>query len=148
MGWDGMECGRQGTSIISSISIDHLLPLPSIQTLSSPVMATSATLPPTPNVQDVNALDNTLSLLLEPSPALHNLLVPAIHSRISSTTSNPTTYSDLIDLCAEEIKSWDMEDKAVFLGGHPLIGEVKGLSALSNSEQGGPVRTPEVVLKR
>ncbi len=111
-------------------------------------MTSTSPLSPTPNVQDVSALDYTLGLLLEPSPALHNLLVPAIQPRISTESSTPTSYSDLINLCAEEIKTWNVDDKAAFLAGHPLIGEVKGLSALSASEQGGQVRTPEVVLKR
>jgi 2-oxo-4-hydroxy-4-carboxy--5-ureidoimidazoline (OHCU) decarboxylase len=93
-------------------------------------------------------VDRTLSLLLEPSPVLHSKLTPAITTRIA-TSGSPTTYSQLVDLCAAEIEGWSLEDKAAFLGGHPLIGEVKNLSAMSAKEQGGKsAKTPEIVLKR
>src|SRR4051812_5042182 len=101
-------------------------------------------LPRTPDVTDSAALDHALSILLEPSPALHDLLVP----RLANSESSASTYADLIDRCADEVAKWSAQDKAVFLGGHPLIGEVKNLSALSANEQGGGGRTPKVVLDR
>jgi hypothetical protein len=68
--------------------------------------------------------------------------------RLVDSNSTLSTYSDLIDRCADEVALWTPQDKAVFLGGHPLIGEVKNLSAHSANEQGGGGRTPKVVLDR
>lgn len=108
----------------------------------------SATVPALSFLSDSAAVDHTLSLLLEPSPILHSKLTPAITARIT-TSRPPATYSELVDLCADEIRQWTLEDKAAFLGGHPLIGEVKNLSAMSAKEQGGKsVKTPEIVLRR
>jgi hypothetical protein len=109
---------------------------------------TSPAIPALASLTEAPVVDQTISLLLEPSPILHSKLTPAIAQRIASS-GIPETYSQLVDLCAEEIEGWSLEDKAAFLGGHPLIGEVKNLSAMSAKEQGGKtVRTPEVVLKR
>lgn len=119
---------------LSSSIIDHKMNSPAI-----PALAT---------LTDASAVDQTISLLLEPSPILHSKLTPAITQRIASS-GVPETYSQLVDLCADEIWQWSPEDKAAFLGGHPLIGEVKNLSAMSAKEQGGKtVRTPEIVLRR
>jgi hypothetical protein len=109
---------------------------------------TSPAIPALGSLTEAPVVDQTISLLLEPSPILHSKLTPAITQRIA-TSSIPENYSQLVDLCAEEIEGWSLEDKAAFLGGHPLIGEVKNLSAMSAKEQGGKtVRTPEIVLKR
>ncbi|KAJ9125874.1 hypothetical protein QFC24_002658 [Naganishia onofrii] len=108
----------------------------------------SSSIPPLSSLLDSTVVDQAVSLLLEPSPILHSKLTPAITERIKST-GTPETYASLVDLCAEEIGEWSLEDKAAFLGGHPLIGEVKNLSAMSAKEQGGnTVKTPEIVLKR
>jgi hypothetical protein len=108
----------------------------------------SSSIPPLSSLIDSTVVDQAVSLLLEPSPILHSKLTPAITERIKST-GTPETYASLVDLCAEEIGGWSLEDKAAFLEGHPLIGEVKNLSAMSAKEQGGKtVKTPEIVLKR
>jgi hypothetical protein len=105
-------------------------------------------IPALSSLTDATTVDQTLSLLLEPSPILHSKLTPAITARLAAS-GPPTTYAQLVDICAGEIQQWTSEDKAAFLGGHPLIGEVKNLSALSAKEQGGKsVKTPEIVLKR
>lgn len=91
-------------------------------------------------------LDSFLSLLLEPSPTLHNKLVPAVQAELQA--SSPTTYSQVIDVCDEVAKGWSFEDKEGLISGHPLIGEVSGLSSLSSKEQGNSKRTPDVVLQR
>ncbi|KAJ9121693.1 hypothetical protein QFC22_002313 [Naganishia vaughanmartiniae] len=108
----------------------------------------SSGIPPLSSLTDSTVVDQAVSLLLEPSPILHSKLTPAIIERITSN-GTPESYACLVDICAEEIGGWSLEDKAAFLGGHPLIGEVKNLSALSAKEQGGKtVKTPEIVLKR
>ncbi|KAJ9102489.1 hypothetical protein QFC21_002889 [Naganishia friedmannii] len=100
------------------------------------------------SLTDSTVVDQAVSLLLEPSPILHSKLTPAITQHIKSSGA-PQSYASLVDMCAEEIGGWSLGDKAAFLGGHPLIGEVKNLSALSAKEQGGKtVKTPEIVLKR
>lgn len=111
-----------------------------------PLTNTMNELPETPYVSDLPALDATLSLLLEPSPILHSRLAPSLYARLA--LAPPPTYNALIDLCAANIGKWSDMEKEAFLRGHPLIGEVKGLSKMSGKEQGGAVRTPEVVLKR
>ncbi len=105
-----------------------------------------AELPETPYVSDLPALDAALSLLLEPSPILHSRLAPSLYARLAM--SPPPSYHALVDACAANVGRWSDLDKEAFLRGHPLIGEVKGLSKMSGREQGGAVRTPEVVLKR
>ncbi|GHJ87709.1 hypothetical protein NliqN6_4111 [Naganishia liquefaciens] len=108
----------------------------------------SPAIPALASLTDASAVDQAISLLLEPSPILHSKLTPAVTRHIASA-GVPDYYSQLIDLCADEISRWSLEDKAAFLGGHPLIGEVKNLSAMSAKEQGGKsVRTPAIVLRR
>lgn len=92
------------------------------------------------------ALDQALSTLLEPSTTLKEHLVPALSSTISS--HSPASYSVLVDLCEREISTWSIDEKADFLGGHPRIGEVKNLSALSSKEQSNAQATPPEVLAK
>lgn len=94
-----------------------------------------------------------LKLLLEPSPPLEHLLAPQLHSRISSlpASARPKSYAQLIDLAAEVVAAWDVEDQAAFLAAHPRIGETKNLSQASQGEQApkqGQQGTPGEVLKR
>ncbi|TNY21095.1 putative OHCU decarboxylase protein [Rhodotorula diobovata] len=94
-----------------------------------------------------------LKLLLEPSPPLEHLLAPQLHSRISSlpASARPKSYAQLIDLAAEVVAAWDVEDQAAFLAAHPRIGETKNLSQASQGEQApkqGQQVTPGEVLKR
>lgn len=94
-----------------------------------------------------------LEQLLEPSPPLSSLLAPQLHERISSlpASSKPKSYSDLLDLAAQIVNEWDVEDQAAFLASHPRIGETKNLSKASEGEQApqvGQQATPAQVLKR
>jgi hypothetical protein len=98
--------------------------------------------------RNADSLTHLLSTLFEPSPPLHSLLVPSVLLRLTATTTPPSSYSALIDLCAEVASGWTYPQKAEFLSGHPMIGEQKAVSKLSGNEQGaGPV-TPKVVLDR
>ncbi|KAK8850509.1 hypothetical protein IAR55_004427 [Kwoniella newhampshirensis] len=95
-----------------------------------------------------DSLTQLLTLLFEPSDPLRDLLVPSVLLRLTTRTSPPSTYNELIDICEEVAKDWTWDEKAEFLSGHPMIGEVKGLSKLSGKEQGGAVVTPQVILDR
>ncbi|KAL7423884.1 hypothetical protein Q5752_001469 [Cryptotrichosporon argae] len=103
-------------------------------------------LPSLDSLHDPAQLTLLLSTLFEPSPPLHALLVPAAHSRVAALRTPLTTYDELIGLCADIAAGWTWADKGAFLAGHPVIGEVKNLSALSGKEQGGATR--QVVLDR
>lgn len=94
-----------------------------------------------------------LKLLLEPSPPLESLLAPQLHTRIASLPpqSRPPSYAALVDLAADVVASWDVDDQAAFLAAHPRIGETKNLSTASQGEQApkqGQQGTPGEVLKR
>ncbi|GAA5922562.1 uncharacterized protein JCM15063_003344 [Sporobolomyces koalae] len=94
-----------------------------------------------------------LNLLLEPSPPLATLLAPQLHERLASLPAHerPSSYAQLLDLCAELVSRWDVLDQADFVGSHPRIGEVNGLSKASESEQGttsGNAPTSGHVLRR
>ncbi|GAA5977277.1 hypothetical protein JCM5350_002414 [Sporobolomyces pararoseus] len=94
-----------------------------------------------------------LQLLLEPSPPLASLLAPQLHAHLSSLPANekPTSYAQLLDICSNLVEKWDILDQAEFVGSHPRIGEVSGLSKASESEQGktsGQVPTSGHVLRR
>ncbi|WVW80894.1 hypothetical protein I302_102885 [Kwoniella bestiolae CBS 10118] len=94
------------------------------------------------------ALESLLILLFEPSSALRNLLVPSVLLRLTARPSPPKSYNELIDICKEVSNDWTWDEKGEFISGHPMIGEVKGLSKLSGKEQGNSVVTPKVVLDR
>lgn len=93
-----------------------------------------------------------LSTLLEPSPPLSSLLAPQIQQTITAlpAASKPKNYHQLLDLAAQEVEKWDVEDQAAFLAAHPRIGEVNGLSKASEGEQAPKPGqgTPGEVLKR
>ncbi|WVQ95599.1 hypothetical protein IAU59_002696 [Kwoniella sp. CBS 9459] len=109
---------------------------------TDPVLALS-------DLNSASALESLLVLLFEPSPALTNLLVPSVLLRLTARSDPPGSYNELIDICENVVKEqWTWEEKAEFVGGHPMIGEVKGLSKLSGKEQGGVVPTRKVVLER
>ncbi|KAG8980076.1 hypothetical protein FRB94_010863 [Tulasnella sp. JGI-2019a] len=98
-----------------------------------------STLPPLSSVlQDKDDLNTALSILFEPSPILTDTLVPQLYTQLQSATPRPSTYADVIDLAMKQIHEWQPLPKAAFIEGHPRIGEVKGLSALSNKEQASP----------
>ena len=92
------------------------------------------------------ALQNLLSTLLEPSTSLKQHLVPALHDELHQ--SKAESYSTLIDTAEKQVATWSQDEKADFLGGHPRIGEVAHLSALSSKEQNNAQVTPPEVLAR
>lgn len=96
--------------------------------------------------QDQSELHRFLVLLLEPSEILSRKLVPDVHSKLQA--SAPSSYSQVLDACQVEVTTWSLEDRQNLIGGHPLIGEVQGLSLLSSKEQGNLKPTPEPVLRR
>jgi len=99
-----------------------------------------------PPIHDLPAnLGTALATLFEPSPTLYSLLLPVVRSSLDADSI--TSYSELVDRCAEIAKGWTYDQKAAFVAGHPMIGEVSNLSALSHKEQAS-VATRPVVLKR
>ena len=93
---------------------------------------------------DADTLTALLSLLLEPTPELHSLLVPSVLLRLTAEDTPPQSFSHVIDTCEYVIGGWTWEEKGGFINGHPMIGEIKG--GLSGKEQGGATRP--VVLAR
>ncbi|KAI9458147.1 Oxo-4-hydroxy-4-carboxy-5-ureidoimidazoline decarboxylase [Lactarius psammicola] len=121
-------------------------------------MAGQPILPP---VSDIYASRDTsrdgplalaFATLFEPSPALFEFLVPSVVATITAS-ANPgsqiprRSYNALIDTAIRELEGWPHGQKASFLGGHPRIGEIKGLSALSASEQAAHATPPEVLAR-
>lgn len=104
-------------------------------------MAADSSLPPLSLIisstpESTLHLSDALALLFEPSTLLSSDLVPELEATLLKPTSAITTYTALIDKTLEIIRAWPDELKAKFVGAHPRIGEVKGLSALSAKEQG------------
>ena len=91
-------------------------------------------------------LARALALLFEPSTVLYDTLVPGLVSHIQNAPPL-TSYRALIDASLSVIGSWNDELKAQFIGGHPRIGEVKGLSKLSAQEQAAKATPPEVLAR-
>ena len=126
--------------------------LPPFQDLLNTIRTTSLTQP----------LADVLSLLFEPSPILLKELVPQLKRLIatdSESRSAPINYEELVDQALSVVHGWEWDQKAQFVGGHPRIGEVKGLSTMSAAEQGqlqaavsatatAPQPTPPEVLER
>ncbi|KAF8606006.1 hypothetical protein BDV93DRAFT_521326 [Ceratobasidium sp. AG-I] len=88
-------------------------------------------------------LAQSLALLFEPSEILFDQVVPYLAEYQSQVTS----YNGLIDASTERILKLPLANQAAFIAGHPRIGEVSGLSALSAAEQAS-VATPPTVLAR
>lgn len=95
-------------------------------------------------------LARAFATLFEPSSTLFEFLVPSVMGII---TANPAsrvprrTYHALIDVAICELDGWPHGRQADFVGGHPRIGEIKGLSALSTSEQAAHATPPEVLAR-
>lgn len=106
-------------------------------------------LPELSELRHKDALAHALSLLLEPTPTLHDLLVPQVLSEIEKSPQSLQSYNELIDISQNAGRKWSYEDKGKFIHGHPKIGAPAAkISALSGKEQSaGPV-TPQVVLDR
>jgi hypothetical protein len=101
-------------------------------------------LPPLSGAPDRATLTDILSTLFEPSAALRDELVPAVLAELSAP---PPTYNALVHACAAAAAQWSYAQKSDFVSGHPMIGEVGGLSALSAREQASKATRP-VVLER
>ena len=94
-------------------------------------------------------LPRAFATLFEPSPALFEFLVPSVIAIIADPESRipRRTFDALIDIGIREIDDWPHSRQASFIGGHPRIGEVKGLSALSASEQAAHATPPEILAR-
>ena len=92
-------------------------------------------------------LARALALLFEASPALYDTLVPAVASHLRSPAPPVLSYYALIDVALAALAPLPDATKAAFVAGHPRIGEVGGLSALSAREQAARA-TPPAVLAR
>ncbi|KAI0313093.1 Oxo-4-hydroxy-4-carboxy-5-ureidoimidazoline decarboxylase [Amylostereum chailletii] len=116
----------------------HPTALPSLSQLA----ASTDTSPRSP-------IAEALSTLFEPSPVLLSKLVPALVNLLQDPATRPTpfTYLALIDLATTTIQAWPHDLQAAFVGGHPRIGEVNGLSALSAQEQLSRATPPEVLAR-
>lgn len=100
-----------------------------------------------------NSITGLLKVVLEAVPVLPALVSGLTDSiKESKQPDLPTTYGELIDQSLDIVRGWDKGKQALFIGGHPRIGEVKNLSAMSAAEQGQttttPVPTPPEVLQR
>ncbi|KAI0256000.1 Oxo-4-hydroxy-4-carboxy-5-ureidoimidazoline decarboxylase [Lactifluus subvellereus] len=94
-------------------------------------------------------LAQAFATLFEPSPALFEFLVPSVVDTISQSQDHIPhhTYNALIDTAISVLDGWSYDQQTNFLGGHPRIGEIKGLSALSASEQAAHATPPEVLAR-
>ncbi|KAB5589756.1 hypothetical protein CTheo_6791 [Ceratobasidium theobromae] len=88
-------------------------------------------------------LAQSLALLFEPSEILYTQVVPYLAQNLSQYN----TYKGLIDASTTRISQLSLDDQAQFIGGHPRIGEVSGLSEMSAAEQAAAA-TPPAVLAR
>ncbi|QRW17144.1 glucose-6-phosphate isomerase [Rhizoctonia solani] len=84
-------------------------------------------------------LAQALATLFEPSEILYTKVVPNL------SLGPSTTYTSLIDSATILILSLPLADQAHFVAGHPRIGEVSNLSALSAAEQAKHATPPEVL---
>ncbi|KAI5124207.1 hypothetical protein M0805_005057 [Coniferiporia weirii] len=106
--------------------------LPSLSNLLDSVRS------PNGHASSDSPLAHTLALLFETSPILLNVLVPEFSQRLCDIgqTDLPESHAQLIDHALQIVHGWGWSAKADFVGGHPRIGEVNGLSAMSAVEQG------------
>jgi 2-oxo-4-hydroxy-4-carboxy--5-ureidoimidazoline (OHCU) decarboxylase len=94
-------------------------------------------------------LAGAFATLFEPSPALFEFLVPSVITIVADPEKHIPrhTFNALIDIGIRELDDWPHSQQASFIGGHPRIGEVKGLSALSASEQAAHATPPEILAR-
>lgn len=93
---------------------------------------------------DLTALSNALGTLLEAFPSL-SLVATQVSQ--SQELQNVATYADLVELSFATLATWPPATKAEFISGHPRIGEIKNLSALSEKEQAATATPPEVIVR-
>ncbi|KAG0150448.1 hypothetical protein CROQUDRAFT_652376 [Cronartium quercuum f. sp. fusiforme G11] len=133
-------------NIISQLHKKGFLPTPP---KAPPATTAVQVLPPITKVLGPTAepecTTKTLSLLFEVSESIERCLIPLLHR------TNPPSkdYQELLLLCRHLVQTkFDIEDKVNFLGSHPRIGEVKGLSVMSSKEQKNHQPTdPKVLLE-
>ncbi|KAH7094030.1 Oxo-4-hydroxy-4-carboxy-5-ureidoimidazoline decarboxylase, partial [Auriculariales sp. MPI-PUGE-AT-0066] len=106
-------------------------------------MSTTPKLPPFASLTNRDALANALTILFEPSPTLIAQLAPALEPAVPVLAS----YESLIDLSVHTLLSLPADAQATFIAGHPRIGEVSGLSALSTAEQARVVTSTAVLAR-
>jgi hypothetical protein len=107
----------------------------------------TGSIPPLASLSNDNhELQEFLSLLLEPSDTLREVLVPEVFDQLK--VKPPAAYGEILDICKATVQGWSYETKEDLISGHPLIGEVQGLSGLSSKEQGNHQPTPKPVLLR
>ena len=92
-------------------------------------------------------LARVLALLFEASPALYDTLVPAVAAHLRSPAPPVLSYYALIDAALAALAPLPDATKAAFVAGHPRIGEVGGLSALSAREQAARATPPAVLVR-
>ncbi|KAF8498531.1 Oxo-4-hydroxy-4-carboxy-5-ureidoimidazoline decarboxylase [Russula emetica] len=94
-------------------------------------------------------LARAFATLFEPSPALFEFLVPSVITIVEDSRRHipRRTFNALINNGIRELDDWPHSQQASFIGGHPRIGEVKGLSALSASEQAAHATAPEILAR-
>ena len=91
-------------------------------------------------------LARALALLFEPSPIIYSTLVPAVVAHIQSAPPI-LSYPALINVTVAAVLAWPTTQQASFIAGHPRIGEVSGLSALSAREQAARAMPPAVLAR-
>lgn len=116
---------------------------------SPPVLPSVSEVYASRDVSPDGPLARAFATLFEASPALFEFLVPSVTAIMADPESHipQRTFNALIDIGIRELNNWPHKRQASFLGGHPRIGEIKGLSALSASEQAAHATPPEVLAR-
>jgi 2-oxo-4-hydroxy-4-carboxy--5-ureidoimidazoline (OHCU) decarboxylase len=131
-------------------NVDRFLKLVELQDMTSqPILPSVSDIYASRDVSRDGPLVQAFATLFEPSPALFEFLVPSVITTISHSRGHTPnhTYNALIDIAISVLEGWPHDQQASFLGGHPRIGEVKGLSALSASEQAAHATPPQVLAR-
>ena len=125
-------------------------PIPHPQDMSSqPILPPVSEIYASGDVSHNGPLARAFTTLFEPSSTLFEFLVPSVTAIIANPRSHVPrrTYNALIDIAISELNEWPHGQQADFVGGHPRIGEIKGLSALSASEQAAHATPPEILVR-
>jgi 2-oxo-4-hydroxy-4-carboxy--5-ureidoimidazoline (OHCU) decarboxylase len=94
---------------------------------------------PQPSTDENTPLRGLLHTLLEAPPSSLNLLCAQMSAESAESPSA------VAEKAVALIHTWQPEDKAAFIHGHPRIGEQSNLSALSAAEQAKYATPPEVL---
>jgi len=116
---------------------------------SQPILPSVSDIYASRDISQNGPLAQAFAALFEPSPALFEFLVPSVDTTISHSRGHipNRTYNALIDIAISALEGWSYDQQVNFLGGHPRIGEIKGLSALSASEQAAHATPPQVLAR-